>query len=288
MSPVFKATAGLSRRAAVLAASALLLGWVVGLQAAERPPALALIIDDLGFRLIEDQAILALDPRISVAIIPGAPQARRLAEQARAQQRVVLVHLPLAQEPHGECDMPPCPRREWSAERMRRHLAWAFDQVPGALGLNNHQGSQFTADRAATRRLLEGLKLYSRKQPVAPFVIDSRTTPDSQLEDLAAAAGFGSAKRDIFLDHERSAEAMESAWQTAIALSRRQGHAVVIAHPHPETIAFLSQALGALESAGIELVPITRVLSEAAPLRPRMGHPAANAAYRSPIYPPGP
>lgn len=228
--------------------------------ATDRAPMLAVIIDHIGFRLLEDQAALTLDQRISVAIIPNAPLARRMAEQARAQQPTILVHLPLPQGAAAECDAPVCPHAEWSPERMRRHLAWAFDEVQGAVGLNNHQGGQFTADPEATRRLLEGLSLFSLDHAVRPFVIDSRTTPDSRLGDLAAAAGFATAQRDVFLDHDRSPEVMQQAWQGAIRRARVHGRAVVIAHPHPETISFLGEAVAGLAEQGVDLVQLSEVL----------------------------
>lgn len=280
------AQAGGYRACRWLAALLLLLSTAAA--AVEERPLLAVIIDDLGFRLAEDLAVLELDQRVSVAIIPNAPMARRLAVMAREQQRTVLVHLPLAQGLAGECDAPLCPRREWSAERMRRHLAWAFDEVEGAAGLNNHQGSLFTADLGATRRLLEGLQLLSRGQDSPPFIIDSRTSPYSRLAELAGASGFRSARRDVFLDHDRAPEAMERAWQAGLAIARRQGRAIVIGHPHPETIKFLQRALPALSDAGVSLVPVSEVLREPEQLATRIGYPATGAAYRSPMAPSGP
>jgi polysaccharide deacetylase 2 family uncharacterized protein YibQ len=53
--------------------------------------------------------------------------------------------------------------------------------------------------------------------------------------------------RDVFLDDAGSASkdaggapgALEAAWDRALAVAAKNGHAVVIAHPHRETIAFL-------------------------------------------------
>lgn len=272
----------------LLAACLLLFGFNPQVQSGQASPAIAIIIDDLGFRLNEDQAVLGLDKRIGVAVIPNAPQARRVARQAAVQQRPILVHLPLAQGPDGDCDAPLCPRREWSPERVRQHLAWAFAEVDGAIGLNNHQGSHFTADPAAIRRLLEGLKLFSLDQPEAPFVLDSRTTPGSQLGALAASAGFRTARRDVFLDHDRSPAAMQQAWQAAIDLAHRRGQALVIAHPHPETIEFLDHSLDQLSAQGVRLVPVTEMLKIGRSISPGIGLPAAGAAYRSSIAPPAP
>ncbi|GEM_PF-3567009 len=269
-----------------LAWGALLLS--AGAAAAENVARLAVIVDDLGFRQAEDLAILELDRRVSVAIIPNAPLARYMAAEARRQQRITLVHLPLAQGPTGECDAPVCPRREWSAERMRQHLAWAFGEVEGAVGLNNHQGSLFTADLAATRRLIEGLKLFSHEQPSPPFILDSRTSPQSRLAELAGGSGFRTARRDIFLDHDRSPEAMNRAWNAALAVARREGSAIVIAHPHPETIVFLRRSLPELAAHGVALVALPEVLQEPAQQPARYGYPAAGVAYRSSMAPPGP
>jgi len=273
---------------ALVAAAMLLLCWNQDAPAEQATPAIAIIIDDLGFRMNEDQAVLGLDQRIGVAVIPNAPQARSVAKQAAAQQRTVLVHLPLAQGPDGDCDAPVCPLREWSSERVRQHLAWAFGEVHGAVGLNNHQGSHFTADPAAIRRLLEGLPLFSLDQPETPFVLDSRTTPGSQLGELAASAGFRTARRDVFLDHDRSPAAMQQAWRAAIELAHRQGQAVVIAHPHPETIEFLDQALAELAEQGIRLVALPEILRRGRSIAPGIGLPAAGAAYRTSIAPPAP
>lgn len=270
-----------------------LLGAASLTAAAEPTPQLAVIIDDLGFRLAEDQAVFELDRRVAVAIIPNAPLARRMASLARQQQRTALVHLPLAQDPVGSCDAPVCPAREWSAERMQLHLAWAFGQVQGAAGVNNHQGSLFTADPIATQRLLDGLLRFSENQGLAPFVIDSRTIAGSQLEHLAGEAGFRTARRDIFLDHDRTEPAMARAWQQAIELAHQQGQAVVIAHPHPETTRFLHIVLPALPEAGVALVEIQALLRdpERAPgERPVVpGTSAADSSSgRSPMSPFGP
>ena len=56
------------------------------------------------------------------------------------------------------------------------------------------------------------------------------------------------ASRSVFLDHELSQEAMKVQWDRLLALAREQGYAVVIAHPHRETLVFLKEHLGELRS----------------------------------------
>ena len=60
--------------------------------------------------------------------------------------------------------------------------------------------------------------------------------------------------RDVFLDDvaaETSAkngvpEALDAAWERALALAAKKGQAIVIGHPRKETLAFLSEKLGSL------------------------------------------
>ncbi len=245
----------------------------------------AIIIDDIGFRAEQDLAVFDLDRRITVAVIPDAPLAGQMARLARSQKREALVHLPLAHGHVRDCDAPLCPQREWSPERMRQHLDWAFGVVEGAVGINNHQGSLFTADSASTRRLLEGLRLLARDRPDPLLVIDSRTSPASRLARLAAEAGFPTAERSVFLDHDRSPAAIARAWQTLLETAERNGSAIAIGHPHPETTGFLQRELIGLRERGIELVPISALVRTGAEPRMMVGQPRPAVAYPGSIAP---
>lgn len=227
------------------------------------PPALiAIVVDDLGYQPALDRAVLELDARIAVGVIPDAPGARRVALSAAKQGREALIHLPLSHAGPDDCQITLCPGPDWSVERMRQHLEWAAGQVPLAVGLNNHQGSLFTADAAATRRLVEGLVLLNRQRETPLFVVDSRTTPRSHLAPEAARAGIAVAQRRVFLDHERSPEAIAQAWSLLLARAREEGQAIAIAHPYPETLAFLGRALPGLETEKVRLVTISALVGQ--------------------------
>jgi len=49
------------------------------------------------------------------------------------------------------------------------------------------------------------------------------------------------ASRSVFPDHELSQEAMKVRWDRLLALAREQGYALLIAHPHKETLVFLRE-----------------------------------------------
>ncbi len=56
---------------------------------------MAIVIDDVGYRIKEDREILALPKAVSVAIIPVAPYATERAKDAYNQKRDILIHLPM-------------------------------------------------------------------------------------------------------------------------------------------------------------------------------------------------
>jgi uncharacterized protein len=221
----------------------------------------AIIIDDLGYLAVNDRRALALDRNVAVAIIPDGPLAPELSRQAAEQQRDILIHLPLAGIGHDNCEYEAvCVAADWSPLRMAAHLRWATGRVEHAMGINNHQGSLFTADREAVRRLVTGIGLLARLHGHELFVVDSRTTPESVLEEKARKAGLNTTRRHVFLDHDPAPAAIEAAWERLLERARRTGSAVAIAHPHTTTLDFLEQALPGLALDDIELVPVSELL----------------------------
>ncbi len=229
-----------------------------GAAAMAEGPRIAIVMDDLGYQEFLDQAIMGLDRRVVVAIIPEAPAAKRLARQARYQQREVLVHLPLAGMYQDNCEPAlTCMGLDWPAEKVTEHLTRALARVEGAVGINNHQGSRFSRDRRAVAGLIHGLKEINETGQHNLFVLDSRTAPDTVLEREALDAGLAATRRHVFLDHYVDPVQIEQAWNQLLAMARSRGSAVAIGHPHRETIAFLKEALPQLEEQGIELVPVS-------------------------------
>ncbi len=226
-------------------------------------PRIAIVIDDLGFQDELDDAVMAMDYRVAVAIIPEAPAARRLARLAGRQQRDVLIHLPLAGLYHDNCQPAlTCIGTHWSAERMRAHLADALDRVEGAVGINNHQGSRFTANEQAVRNLVTAIDHLGRERGQALFVLDSRTSPTTLLEHKALLAGLKANRRHVFLDHSNEPEHIQQAWFDLLALARSGGSAIAIGHPRINTIRFLEQTLPELESTGIRLVTLSSLVNQ--------------------------
>jgi polysaccharide deacetylase 2 family uncharacterized protein YibQ len=66
----------------------------------------------------------------------------------------------------------------------------------------------------------------------------------------------------VFLDHAQDEAEIAAQFRRLLALARRDGSAIGIGHPYPETLAVLARELPLLEAEGIELVPASRLVEQ--------------------------
>ena len=221
---------------------------------------IALVLDDLGH---EDGSLARLEAfsgPLALAVIPSAPRASEAAALAKRKGWDLLVHLPMkAESAHGEPEaIGPDDDDRTIVERVTRGL----DRLPGAVGLNNHQGSKATADTRVVRAMLRVVRDRGL------FFLDSRTTAASVAESEARALGISTIRRDVFLDDAEteahavggSAEALAAAWSSALAIARKKGHCVVIGHPHRETLEFLAAHLSELDGTSLARVRVSELV----------------------------
>ncbi|MFW5969244.1 MAG: divergent polysaccharide deacetylase family protein [Halofilum sp. (in: g-proteobacteria)] len=215
--------------------------WVLllalGAGQAAAAPTVALIIDDLGHNRESARRALSLPPPFAVAILPHAPRTDSIARAAGRAGTDILVHLPMEAE-RG----PAAPHALLSSmghETLRARLRRAIDSVPGAVGVNNHQGSGLTARGSVMDIVMR--ELAERSPPL--LFIDSRTTAASQAETAAREAGVAVARRHVFIDHRRDTEAIARATEAWFERARRTGCALAIAHPRAATMRVLERKL---------------------------------------------
>ncbi len=216
----------------------------------------AIVIDDLGQDLKPAQELLALQDRVTLAVMPGLPQSRKIAELARKQGREVLVHLPM--EAKSRADKRPAPGMLRSDMTPMQFLAAVnddLDSVPGAAGINNHEGSALTENREAMTFLMSELKTRNF------FFLDSLTTPKSTAYAVAKEFGLKSAKRDVFLDNDSNRpSSIRKQFAELAQIAKQNGKAIGIGHPHPSTLAELEHWLPQAAEQGIEVVPVSRLM----------------------------
>ena len=207
--------------------------------ARKAPARIAIVIDDVGYSLARAEEIMALPRELTLGMLPYAPHALEIAERAHASGREIILHQPM--EPVVARRMEPGTLAlDMTPENFSAELEAALERLPNVTGVNNHTGSLLTAHRLPMEQLMNGIARRGL------FFLDSRTTPHSVAESTARALDVPTIRRDVFLDHVRSESHLDSAFEKSVAIARRRGQAVVIAHPYPITVAFLEEKLAAL------------------------------------------
>ena len=214
----------------------------------------AIIIDDIGYRKSDAQA-LYLPGNISYAILPHTPYGKRLALKAQANNNDVILHIPMESK-NGKKLGPGALTSEMNETSIRENLTNAFAEIPFALGINNHMGSKLTElyqPMAWTMQFLRERNLV---------FIDSVTTSASKAEEVAISFGVPSLHRHIFLDNVLEHNYIRRQFKQLIRDAKRYQTVVAIAHPHPESITALRKLLPLLAQNNVELVPISKLLSQ--------------------------
>ncbi len=216
---------------------------------------IALIIDDVGYRLTEGWRTVSLPGPVAVAVLPAAPQAARLATAAHGSGKEILVHLPLQASVDDGLDEPGSITLDTTREGFSRAFQHAVMQVPHAGGVNNHRGSLLTRHPGHMRWLMEEIGEQDEW-----FFVDSYTTHHSVALAIAREHDVPAARRDVFLDSSRDPASIEREFERLKAIARRGGVAIGIGHPFPETLDFLEATLPELERDGIKLISLARAL----------------------------
>lgn len=218
-------------------------------------PRIAIIIDDLGYELLAGKRAVALPGPVACAILPLTPHARRLAGDARAANKEILLHLPLqAEESEGPVE-PGGLLLDMSQSQFKAAFAQNVAAVPYAIGVNSHRGSMLTRHPGHMSWLMQEIVRHGDL-----FFIDSYTTAASVALDLAREAAVPATRRDVFLDPDRSDATLVREFARLKKLARENGTAIGIGHPYPATLEFLERELPLLDDAGVQLISISRMV----------------------------
>jgi polysaccharide deacetylase 2 family uncharacterized protein YibQ len=221
---------------------------------AQNGPRLAIIIDDLGYDVPSAERLLALPFPLTLAVLPHLPHSSQVAARAQRHGFEVLLHLPMESEyAHSPAEVIEL-RSGLKARETARVLDDMLATVPGAVGVNNHQGSRGTADRELMRNLVAALAARHL------FLIDSRTSISSVAFEAAHSAGVPAAYRTEFLDDVQEPAAILGQLEQAERRAKEQGWAVAIGHPYRVTADVLSDALPDLEIRGVKLVRASEIV----------------------------
>ena len=208
---------------------------------------LAIILDDLGNdRRVADE-IFNLPYPLTISVLPNHEHSQEIAQEAERRGYQVMLHLPMqavaTEKPEAQELRPGMP-----AQEVSRMVSQFLQDTPGAVGVNNHQGSEATSDPTLMRELMPVLRDRHL------FYIDSRTTAATVAYETAQNSRVPSAFRNVpFLDDVTEVGAVRKQLELALRGAREKGEAVAIGHPHPATLQALREVLPNAQSEGVRL-----------------------------------
>jgi len=223
----------------------------------EKTVLVAIVIDDLGQDVKQAKEVITLPGKITIAVLPGLAQSKNIAELAGKAGREVLLHLPM--EPlknHEKTRSPGTLSADMTPMAFLNTVSDDVESVPGAIGVNNHEGSALTENKEAMKFLMAELKARNL------FFLDSLTNSKSVAYATAKEFGMKAARRDVFLDNDSDHPAsIRKQLDELVEIARTHGKAIGIGHPHPITLSELRKWLVESDTQGIEIVPVSRLMN---------------------------
>ncbi len=218
-------------------------------------PRMAIVIDDMGPDLNKLRELIGIGGPVTVAVMPHQRYSKETADEAYANGLDVLMHLPMEPKDTGVNN----PGKgallvAMTPREVRARMAEDFETVPHAIGINNHMGSRFTENEPLMREVLDVLRTREL------FFLDSRTTSMSVAGKLAREMGVRNLDRNVFLDNNRDVAYIKRQLSEAARIARKNGTAVAIGHPYPETIQALRESVPGLDAAGIRVVRLSELV----------------------------
>lgn len=151
----------------------------------------------LGIARTTKNRVLAMPSAISVAVLPDSPHAREMATKAHNSGHEVLIHLPMAplsKQPLEKNTLRP----EMSSDEIERIIRSAVNNVPYAVGINNHMGSKMTSNLFGMQKVMQALERYNL------YFLDSVTIGNTRAMRAAQGTGVKVIKRKVFLDDSQN------------------------------------------------------------------------------------
>jgi len=223
------------------------------------PPALkgkiGIIIDDFGYRNDEvSDGFLELNAYLTYAVIPGHEYSTSFGEKAVKAGYEVIVHMPMENtgKTYGEEEF--VLTTEMDNETIQRRINTAFNQIPTAIGMNNHQGSSASADQ----RVMSSMARIMKERNL--FFIDSRTTVETIAETTMEVFGVPTARRNVFLDNDDDEEKIIEQFMKLVKKSEELGSAIGIGHVKPKTLKVLKKHIPELQKKGFKFEFVSKML----------------------------
>jgi len=225
---------------------------------AAKGPRLIFVIDDVGYNLAQLKPFLDLPFPITFAVLPGLPHSAEAARMIRAAGKELILHQPM--ESVGGAN--PGPNAIYLSTTPAEAAAIArrnLDSLPGAVGMNNHEGSAVTRNEA----IMAAIMAVAKSRGI--YYLDSLTITDTATEGIALREKIRYWERDVFLDNSPDRVSIVQYVDMGKKKAEKNGAAVMIGHVWSAELAqTLSDLYPSLIEGGFSLSTISKVMLEEA------------------------
>lgn len=217
-------------------------------QAAEsdsRLKPLAIVIDDFGNNMNGTEDMMNMPVPITVAVMPFLPSTKKDAELAFSKGHDVFVHMPM--EPlRGKRSWlgPGAITSDLSDDEIRKRVNEAIDQVPHAVGMNNHMGSKITKDP----RIMKAVLSVCKERGL--MFLDSKTSYRSIVSTIAHELGVPVIENTLFFDDVYTTEHISKQMRLLRSSLGKHPYFVAIGHvgpPGKKTASIIRDAIPELQ-----------------------------------------
>jgi polysaccharide deacetylase 2 family uncharacterized protein YibQ len=224
-------------------------------QGPKTAPLLAIVIDDFGNECAGTKEMLTLPIKITAAVMPGMPSSAKDAEAFHNAGKGVLLHMPMQSDTGKASWLGKMPiTTDLSPQVISERILFGLNELKYAEGLNNHMGSTITKNEKIMTQIIGILKERDL------ICLDSVTTPDSVVDDVATKLGAKYLERDVFLDGTQDVGTIAANLRKAANIAKKSGSAICIGHVGPEggvaTASAISSLIPQLQSEGIQFLTI--------------------------------
>lgn len=217
-----------------------------------RKPKIVFVIDDIGYIDDFQNLLLPLGNKVTYSILPDLEFSRYFDSLSLKTGADVILHLPL-QAQNGTDPGPGLIKSGMSDKEVLSIIDHDLASTPHFLGANNHMGSSASMDRRLMRVILSEFKRRGK------FFLDSYTTKDSLIVDVAQELGVAVHRRDIFLDNEDNQKHIRFQIKLLADMAYAKGYAIAIGHYRYNTLKVLSEEIPRLEDSGYDIVGLSEL-----------------------------
>lgn len=185
---------------------------------------LCLVLDDAGQNLSNVKQWCSLDLPFCMAVLPCLPYTKEACVLIQNANKELLLHQPMqaidTNITPGEGAIISTMKKDEIVATLKSNL----EQVIGAKGFNNHEGSLITADGDFMQIILEFAKEHNI------YFLDSRTTALTKTKESNTMNTVIFTRNAPFIDNIISYDEIMQKLNEALNIAKTAGYAIMIAH----------------------------------------------------------